>query len=101
MNSLFIVTITIVVFWFGYVFYARRLERIFKPNPNKKTPAHFKYDGVDFVPAKHWAILFVHHFVSIAGAAPIIGPIINSFYMGLGADFNLGFIRHGFYRRCA
>ncbi|MHC4643606.1 MAG: carbon starvation CstA family protein, partial [Planctomycetota bacterium] len=39
-------------------------------------------DGVDYVPAKHWTILFGHHFASIAGAAPIIGPVIACLYWG-------------------
>jgi len=39
-------------------------------------------DGVDYVPAKHWAILFGHHFASIAGAAPIIRPVIACLYRG-------------------
>ena len=76
MNSLFIVILAVSIFWIGYKFYAKRIENIFKPDPDKKTPAHFKYDGVDYVPAKHWLILFGHHFASIAGAAPIIGPIL-------------------------
>ncbi len=76
MNTLFIVILTIIIFGAGYLFYAKKIEDIFKPDPNRKTPAHFKYDGVDYVPAKHWLILFGHHFASIAGAAPIIGPIL-------------------------
>ncbi|MBC8218517.1 MAG: carbon starvation protein A, partial [Planctomycetes bacterium] len=39
-------------------------------------------DGVDYVPARHWSILFGHHFASIAGAAPIIGPVIACLYWG-------------------
>lgn len=76
MNSLLIVASSFFIFWFGYVVYAEKIDRIFKPDPNKKTPAHFNYDGVDFVPARHWSMLFGHHFASIAGAAPIIGPIL-------------------------
>lgn len=45
-------------------------------DPTRETPAREKFDGVDYVPAKHWSILFGHHFASIAGAAPIIGPVI-------------------------
>ncbi len=40
-----------------------------------KTPAHTHYDGVDYIPAKK-SVLFGHHFASIAGAAPIIGPVL-------------------------
>ena len=75
-NSLIIVTLTVLAFWAGYIFYAGKIESIFKPDIRKKTPAYFKYDGIDYVPAKHWSVLFGHHFASIAGAAPIIGPIL-------------------------
>ncbi len=50
-------------------------ERIFKLDPNYKTPAHEFQDGMDFVPTKK-EVLFGHHFTSIAGAAPIVGPAI-------------------------
>ncbi|MBN1405340.1 MAG: carbon starvation protein A [Candidatus Omnitrophica bacterium] len=76
MNSLIIVALTMLMFWFGYAVYAKKIEAIFKPDPDKKTPAYFKYDGTDYVPAKHWTVLFGHHFSSIAGAAPIVGPIL-------------------------
>ncbi|MCK4374171.1 MAG: carbon starvation protein A, partial [Candidatus Brocadiae bacterium] len=46
------------------------------------TPAVQLNDGVDYVPAKHWTILFGHHFASIAGAAPIIGPVIACMLWG-------------------
>jgi len=41
-------------------------------------------DGVDYVPAKHWTVLFGHHFASISGAAPIIGPILALSIWGWG-----------------
>ncbi len=76
MNSLAIVAGAGFVFWAGYVIYADKIVAIFKPNENRKTPARANYDGVDFVPVKHWSILFGHHFSSIAGAAPVIGPVL-------------------------
>jgi len=45
-----------------------------KLSPMTKTPAHRLYDGVDYVPSK-WPVVFGHHFASIAGAGPIVGPI--------------------------
>ena len=84
MNSLIIVTGCGVLFLFGYAVYSRLVERIFKIDPKRKTPAYRKYDGVDFVPAKHWSILFGHHFASIAGAAPIVGPILAISIWGWG-----------------
>jgi len=60
----------------GYLVYSRYIaRRIFQLDPTFRTPAHVYEDGVDFVPTnKH--VLFGHHFTSVAGAAPIVGPAI-------------------------
>lgn len=76
MNSLVIIFITFVLFFWGYKFYARRLELLWQVDPQRKTPAVSKFDGIDYVPARNWLVLFGHHFSSIAGAGPIIGPVI-------------------------
>ncbi|RKY39997.1 MAG: carbon starvation protein A [Candidatus Omnitrophota bacterium] len=76
MNSLLIAVGSLIIFALAYRFYGNRLSRLWEVNPNNRTPAHRKNDGVDFVPARHWSILFGHHFSSIAGAGPIIGPVI-------------------------
>jgi len=76
MNSLFIAILAIIFFFLAYRFYARKLEALWQIDPNLKTPAHTKYDKVDYVPAKNRLVLFGHHFASIAGAGPIIGPVI-------------------------
>lgn len=76
MNSLLIVIPVFILFFFGYRIYASKIERLFEVNANRTTPAHALEDGLDYVPAKNWFILFGHHFASIAGAGPIIGPII-------------------------
>jgi len=76
MNSLIVVAIAVVCFWLGYKFYAKKLEDLWGVDCKRTTPAVDKYDGVDYVPAKHWLVLFGHHFASIAGAGPIIGPVI-------------------------
>ncbi len=76
MNSLILAAGAIVLFWLGYQFYSRWFAKIWDIDASRKTPAIANYDGVDYVPAKHWTILFGHHFASIAGAAPVIGPII-------------------------
>ena len=76
MNSIAIVAGVVFIFWIGYVIYAENIVRIFKPDKGKKTPAQTNYDGIDYVPAKHWSVLFGHHFSSIAGAAPVIGPVL-------------------------
>ena len=76
MNSVILIAASGALFIFGYAVYSKRIEKLLKINPRRKTPAFRRYDGVDYVPAKHWSVLFGHHFASIAGAAPIIGPVL-------------------------
>ncbi len=76
MNALTILLGSVVFLGAGYFFYARIVERFFEINPNNITPANKHCDGVDYVPARNWLILFSHHFASIAGAGPIVGPVI-------------------------
>ncbi len=76
MSSIVIILGTLVFLGAGYFFYARIVERFFEVNPANIMPAHKYYDGVDYVPARNWLILFGHHFASIAGAGPIVGPVI-------------------------
>lgn len=71
----------IFIFIAAYFFYGRFLEKRFEINDKHATPSHTDYDGVDWVPT-HPAILFGHHFSSIAGAGPIIGPIIAALAFG-------------------
>ena len=82
MSSLTIIFITFVLFFWGYKFYARRLELLWQVDPQRKTPAFSKFDGIDYVPARNWLVLFGHHFSSIAGAGPIIGPVIAAIAWG-------------------
>ena len=59
-----------------YRFYARHLgSRIFQLDPQASTPAHAMRDGVDYVPCRRM-VLFGHHYASIAGLAPMLGPAI-------------------------
>lgn len=58
-----------------YLTYGKKLEReVVKASDENETPATRLFDGVDYVPAKP-PVLFGHHFASIAGAAPIVGPV--------------------------
>lgn len=67
-------------FVFAYRFYARFLgERVYRDREAMVTPAHELEDGIDYVPAPR-AVLFGHHFTSIAGAAPIIGPCVAAYW---------------------
>ncbi len=60
----------------GYFVYSRFIaDKVYKLDPDFKTPAHEFEDGVDFVPTNRF-VLWGHHFTSVAGAAPIVGPAI-------------------------
>ncbi len=76
MGSIFLVVFGILMYLLGYFVYAKYLaEKIFKLDDNNKTPAVEYRDGVDYVPTNKY-ILLGHHFTSIAGAGPIVGPAI-------------------------
>jgi len=79
MNGVIILIIAIVALLMGYVFYGNRLAKKWGVDPSKKTPAFEHEDGVDYVPTDS-NVLFGHQFASIAGAAPIIGPIVAASY---------------------
>ncbi len=66
---------TTVLFLLAYVIYGRFLARRYEIDDSRSTPSHTDYDGIDRVPA-HQAVLLGHHFSSIAGAGPIVGPVI-------------------------
>jgi carbon starvation protein len=76
-----VTALVLLVFVLGQRYYARFVgRRVFDDeDPNFVTPAHEFEDGVDFVPTKR-PILFGHHFTSIAGAAPIIGPCVAAYW---------------------
>ena len=74
MNSLTLLLVSSIILFIGYVCYGGYLAKKWGVDDNIKTPAHTKYDGVDYVPAKS-PVLLGHHFASIAGAGPIVGPI--------------------------
>jgi len=74
MSSIILIVLAVICFIAGYTFYGRFLSKKLEIDPSRKTPAHTMRDNVDYVPAKA-PVLLGHHFASIAGAAPIIGPI--------------------------
>ncbi len=86
MNSIFLAFGGLLLFGLGYRFYASYIaSKIFSiGNFSGEVPAKEFEDGIDFVPTKK-EILFGHHYTSIAGAAPIIGPCIAAFWGWLPA----------------
>ncbi len=111
MPASILLIVALILFFIGYVWYGRFLMRKFDIDPKRPTPAHTQQDGVDYVPAKA-PVLLGHHFASIAGAGPILGPIygaifgwipvflwivIGSIFVGGMHDFSalVASIRHG------
>ncbi len=82
MNGATLLIVGIIFFLFAYRFYGRYLARLFEIDSGRETPAHTRTDGIDYVPAK-FPVLFGHHFASIAGAGPIVGPVL-AVYLGWG-----------------
>ena len=78
-----IVLLTSGLFLIAYFKYGRFLMRQYEVNNKNPTPSHTMSDGVDYVPA-HLPVLFGHHFSSIAGAGPVVGPIIAGLAFGWG-----------------
>jgi len=79
MPASLLMIVALVALLLGYVLYGRFISKKLGLDPNRTTPAHTKQDGVDYVPTKA-PILMGHHFASIAGAAPIIGPIVAAVF---------------------
>ncbi len=85
MRAIYLAIFGLFAFVVAYRFYARYLaEKIYKLDPGFVTPAHEFEDGIDYVPTnKH--VLWGHHFTSVAGAAPIVGPAIAVYWGWLPA----------------
>ncbi|MCF8039808.1 MAG: carbon starvation protein A, partial [Desulfohalobiaceae bacterium] len=71
-----IIVIGFLLYMFFYFTYGKKLERdVVKASDSNEAPSKRIFDGVDYIPARR-EVLFGHHFASIAGAAPIIGPAL-------------------------
>ncbi len=76
MSSVWIMLVGLAMLVFGYLVYSKYLaEKVFQLDESFVTPAHEFNDGVDHVPTNKY-ILWGHHFTSVAGAAPIVGPAV-------------------------
>jgi gamma-glutamyltranspeptidase / glutathione hydrolase len=71
----------IVLFVAAYRFYGAWIARKLRVDDAHAVPSEYMYDGTDYVPAKT-PVLFGHHFSSIAGAGPIVGPILAGLFFG-------------------
>ena len=79
----FILLSSCVICFFAYRFYGKFLTDRCKLDDSTATPAVEREDGVDYSPTRA-SVLFGHHFSSIAGAGPIVGPILAAMYFGWG-----------------
>jgi len=77
MATILLMVLTFAGYLVAYHTYGRFLaRRIFRLNPDARVPSVEREDGVDFVPARK-GIIFGHHYTSIAGTGPIVGPAIG------------------------
>ncbi len=81
MQLIWLVVFVLVIFSVAYLGYSRYLARLVELDGTRQTPAHRHQDGKEYVPARK-IVLVGHHFSSIAGGAPIVGPITAALIWG-------------------
>lgn len=75
-NAVWLLVAAVCTYAVAYRFYSRFLaQKVFELDDKRKTPAEVHNDGKDYVPTNKW-VLFGHHFAAIAGAGPLVGPIL-------------------------
>jgi carbon starvation protein len=75
-NAVWLVTAALIVYFIAYRFYSKFIaERVLRLDDSRQTPAERHDDGMDYVPTNRW-VLFGHHFAAIAGAGPLVGPVL-------------------------
>ena len=75
-NAIWLVAAAIATFVIAYRFYSRYIaDTALKLDASRATPAQRRNDGLDYVPTDKW-VLYGHHFAAIAGAGPLVGPVL-------------------------
>ncbi|MFK2877255.1 carbon starvation CstA family protein [Rhodanobacter hydrolyticus] len=75
-NAIWLVAASLCVFLIGYRFYAKFIEHsVLRLDPTRAPPSVLRNDGLDYVPTDKW-VVFGHHFAAIAGAGPLVGPVL-------------------------
>src|SRR5882757_5273191 len=75
-NAAWLVVAAVCIFLIAYRFYALFIvKRVLGTDPGRQTPAYRRNDGLDYVPTNRY-VLFGHHFAAIAGAGPLVGPVL-------------------------
>src|SRR5436853_5577673 len=76
MHALYIIVPVLAILALAYRYYSAFIAtRVMALDDTRVTPAHTRYDGSNFHPTSRW-VLFGHHFAAIAGAGPLIGPVL-------------------------
>ena len=75
-NAAWLVTASVCIYFIAYRFYARFIAaQVYGVDAKRATPAYRHNDGLDYVPTNRY-VLFGHHFAAIAGAGPLVGPVL-------------------------
>ena len=75
-NAIWLVAAALSVFAIAYRFYSKFIaDKVLGLDPTRATPAQLRNDGLDYVPTDKW-IVYGHHFAAIAGAGPLVGPVL-------------------------
>jgi carbon starvation protein len=75
-NAIWFVFAAVCTYFIGYRFYSKYIEKhLVKPDDSRATPAEYKADGKDYA-ATDRRVLYGHHFAAIAGAGPLVGPVL-------------------------
>src|SRR6201997_3307418 len=75
-NAAWLVTAALAVYFLAYRFYSKFIaDKVLRLDDSRKTPAERHNDGMDYVPTNRW-VLYGHHFAAIAGAGPLVGPVL-------------------------
>jgi carbon starvation protein len=75
-SASWLVIAALCTYFIAYRFYALFIaEKVLRVDPNRQTPAYRHNDGLDYVPTNRY-VLFGHHFAAIAGAGPLVGPVL-------------------------
>src|SRR5438270_2999262 len=75
-SAVWLVTAAVCVYFIAYRFYSKFIaDRVLVLDDRRQTPAERHNDGMDYVPTNKW-VLYGHHFAAIAGAGPLVGPVL-------------------------
>ena len=75
-SALWIVVASVAVYLVAYRYYSLYIaQKVMKLDPTRATPSVINNDGLNYVPTNRY-VLFGHHFAAIAGAGPLVGPVL-------------------------